>query len=216
MRKAIMEAIANINQTWAGDILPCMNIHDSSSQEPLPTEKQLVHLVEKIIDRDESALSELYDITLAKVYGLAMKITRRFDLAEEVAEDTYWQVWHEAGRFDAERGSVMAWIMLICRSRSLDLLRRQDRAESHPQPDELAPHELSASPLDLLLVLERSSALHGAMSRLTPIQRQLVALAFFKGYTHEEIAQQTCIALGSVKSHIKRAQSLLKAALTNS
>ena len=108
----------------------------------------------------------------------------------------------------------MAWLMLICRSRALDALRKLDEADSHPEPSELIVEtEFSCPVLGQLLNLERDSALHIAISKLSAIQRQLIALAFFKGYTHQEISEQTDLPLGSVKSHIKRAQALLKDAL---
>ena len=176
---------------------------------------QFFNIVQGMIERDEASLTELYELTLSKVYGLALKITRRHDLAEEVAEDTYMQAWQEATRFDSGRGPTMAWLMMICRSRAIDALRRLDQAESHAAPEILNP-DLSGSnsPLDILLVLERESDMHIAMATLNPMQRQFIALAFFKGYTHEEIAMQMSMPLGSVKSNIKRAQTKLKIALT--
>lgn len=180
----------------------------------LPADK-FFSIVQGIVARDESSLSELYEQTLSKVYGLALKITRRHDLAEEVAEDTYMQAWQEAARFDSARGPTMAWLMMICRSRAIDALRRLDQAELHAEPEILKPDLTGAnSPLDILLVLERESDMRVAMATLSPVQRQLIALAFFKGFTHEEIALHMRMPLGSVKSNIKRAQSKLKSALT--
>ena len=176
---------------------------------------QFFNIVQGMIERDEASLAELYEHTLSKVYSLALKITRRHDLAEEVAEDTYMQAWQEAARFDSGRGPTMAWLMMICRSRAIDALRRLDQAESHAEPEILNPDlNGSNSPLDILLVLERESDMRIAMTTLSAVQRQLIALAFFKGYTHEEIAMQMCMPLGSVKSNIKRAQTKLKGALT--
>ena len=176
---------------------------------------QFFNIVQGMIERDEASLAALYELTLSKVYGLALKITRRHDLAEEVAEDTYMQAWQEATRFDSGRGPTMAWLMMICRSRAIDALRRLDQAESHAEPEILNPDlNGSNSPLDILLVLERESDMRIAMTTLSAVQRQLIALAFFKGYTHEEIAMQMCMPLGSVKSNIKRAQTKLKVALT--
>ena len=177
---------------------------------------QFFIIVQGMIERDEASLAELYELTLSKVYGLALKITRRHDLAEEVAEDTYMQAWQEVARFDSERGPTMAWLMIICRSRAIDALRRLDQAESHAAPETLDPDLSSAnSPLDILLALERETDIRIAMTTLSPVQRQLIALAFFKGYTHEDIAQQMHIPLGTVKSHIKRAQNTLKAKLNS-
>lgn len=186
--------------------------------EPLPPfdieANTLRLLLERMASRDESALEQFYALTLSKVYGLALKITRRHDLAEEVVGDTYWQAWHQAARFDAGRGVPMAWLMLMCRSRALDALRKLDEAQSHPDPTELVQEtEFSGPPLEQLLTLERDSALYAAMTTLSPTQKQLIALAFFKGYSHQEIADYSHIPLGSVKSHIKRAQALLKDAL---
>ena len=170
-----------------------------------------------ILARDEDSLAELYDDTIAKVYGLALKITRRHDLAEEVVEDTYMQVWQEAAKYNAERGPIIAWLMIICRSRAIDALRRLDQAESHAAPEILANDIAKvSSPLDILLVLERESTIKLAMADLTAQQRQLIALAFFKGFTHEEIALQMQMPLGTVKSNIKRAQDKLKVALNKS
>lgn len=171
-------------------------------------------IVKGMVARNEASLAELYDCTLSKVYGLALKITRRHDLAEDVVGDTYWQAWQEAPRFDSTRGPTIAWLMMICRSRAIDALRRLDEAESHPEPQDLVAHETAASvPLENLLILERDSALYIAMNALGATQRQLIALAFFKGLTHEDIAEQMNMPLGSVKSNIKRAQTKLKAAL---
>ncbi len=179
----------------------------------LPT-SQFFNVIEGMIERDEQSLAELYDCTLAKVYGLALKITRRHDLAEEVVEDTYMQAWQEVSKFDIARGPVMAWLMMICRSRAIDALRRLDQAESHADPESLSNDTGKvSSPLDILLLLERESDIQIAMIGLNPLQRQLISLAFFKGYTHEEIASQMHMPLGTVKSNIKRAQDKLKIAL---
>ena len=181
----------------------------------VPPTDQFFSIVQGLVARDEQSLAELYDCTLAKVYGLALKITRRHDLAEEVVEDTYMQAWQEIAKFDYNRGPVIAWLMVICRSRAIDALRRLDVAESHAEPEHLET-ELGkeASPLDILMLLERESAIQLAMTQLNALQRQLLALAFFKGYTHDEIAQQMQMPLGTVKSTIKRAQDKLKVALS--
>ena len=181
----------------------------------VPPTDQFFSIVQGLLTRDEQSLAELYDCTLAKVYGLALKITRRHDLAEEVVEDTYMQAWQEIAKFDYNRGPVIAWLMVICRSRAIDALRRLDVAESNAEPEHL-DIELGkeGSPLDILMLLERESAIQLGMAQLNALQRQLLALAFFKGFTHDEIAQQMQMPLGTVKSTIKRAQDKLKVALS--
>ncbi|MBX9637853.1 sigma-70 family RNA polymerase sigma factor [Nitrosomonas sp.] len=175
-----------------------------------------MHLwITAIAGHDEQALAELYEATLARVYGLVLRITRSPQAAEEVSEDVYWQVWREAPRFDAQRGNVIAWLLTITRSRALDYLRKQDSAELCEEPELLLMHEpaCDGDPQDLLSATQTNHQLNQALQQLEPVQRQLVALAFFRGLTHEEITALTGMALGTVKSHIRRALKQLHDAL---
>ena len=163
---------------------------------------------------DEAALSAFYDATINRVYGLALRITRQPESAAEVVSDVYFQVWREARRYDARRGNVAAWLMTICRSRALDLLRRADEAETHPEPESLRPETAERDTVhDLLGAVQERSALHGALARLTPLQRQLIALAFFRGMSHQEIAAHARLPLGSVKTYIRKALAVLREGL---
>ena len=161
---------------------------------------------------DEAALGRLYDATLGKVYGFALRLTGKPEAAEEVVGEVYLQVWRQADRYDGERGSVMAWLMMLTRSRALDSLRRADPAESHPEPDALlVDREGEGSrPLDSLLELEEHSRLAEALAALAPVQRQLIALAFYRDLSHQEIADYSGLPLGTVKSHIRRALDKLR------
>ncbi len=175
-------------------------------------EAQLRAWLAAIQRQDENALADLYDATVARVYGLALRITRSRETAEEVAEDVYMQVWRDAGRFDPQRGvGVLGWLLVICRSRALDALRRTDSAEAHPDPETLVA-ELAGEegPESLLQAAQQHSALHAALNTLNATQRQLLALAFFRGMTHDEIAAHVSLPLGTVKSHIRRALLALK------
>ena len=106
--------------------------------------------IARIVEQDQQALAELYDALVGRVYGLALRITRQVQLAEEVVEDTFWQVWRQAPRFDPERGTAMAWIMAIARSRALDALRGKDPAECDSDPWSLAgiPVAVQSDPLE--------------------------------------------------------------------
>lgn len=172
-------------------------------------------LIQRMSAGDEAALGQLYDLTLSRVYGLAMKITGRRELAEEICVETFWQSWREASRYDARRGQPLAWLMVMTRTRALDALRRLDRAASTPEPETNLENDAApeASPLDHLLHSERTGALRAALTALTPIQRQLVALAFYKDLSHQQISHQTGLPLGTVKSHLKRAQHSLRTLL---
>jgi RNA polymerase sigma-70 factor (ECF subfamily) len=109
----------------------------------------------------------------------------------------------------------MSWLLTITRSRALDSLRRDDEAEAHPEPESLLAGEASADgdPQDLLEATQRDRRVHQALATLDALPRQLLALAFFCGLTHEEIAARAGLPLGTVKSHIRRALAALKAVL---
>jgi RNA polymerase sigma factor (sigma-70 family) len=168
-----------------------------------------------ISKNDQAALAHFYDLTVSRVYSIALRIVRHVHLAEEVVSDVYMQVWRDAHRYDDSRGRVLGWLLIITRSRALDLLRRQDEAFSHPEPYELIsePESEQKSAHDLLEAAQAGTALHEAMQALTPLQRQLLSLAFFRGLSHSEIVEQSGIPLGSVKTHIRRALTALKSKL---
>jgi RNA polymerase sigma-70 factor (ECF subfamily) len=167
---------------------------------------------------DEAALGELYDATLGKVYGLALRITGRPETAEDVVAEVYQQAWYQAARYQPDRGRPLTWLLTMARSRALDQLRGRDKAELHPEPDTLAEPLAKAEggPIDMLLAVERAGILHTALARLRPIQRQLLALAFYRDLTHQEIAEQTRLPLGTVKTHLRKALLRLKTDLSAS
>ncbi|HET9976695.1 MAG TPA: sigma-70 family RNA polymerase sigma factor [Burkholderiaceae bacterium] len=181
---------------------------------------ELAALVARICDQHEASLARLYESASGRVYGLVLRVVRNTALAEEVVEDVFWQVWREAPRFDAGRGKVMAWMLAIARSRAIDALRRQERVRAHEQAtgddDELqalADHDRAQGPEDLVAASQHHARLQALLAALEPLQRQLLSLAFFRGCTHEEIAAQTGLALGTVKSHIRRTLAALKGQL---
>lgn len=200
--------------------------HDEALSERLPrnpparpaTNEELAALLGRVMRQDEAALSDLYLRMSGAVYAVALRCTRRVDLAEEVLQDTFWQIWRQAPRFDPERGSAAAWVMIIARSRAMDALRALHRSQARTAPVSAADsvelcQDYAPDPFDLLGNVQRDSLLHKALSALDPLKRQLVGLAFYRGLTHEEIALQTGIPLGTVKSHLRRTLAALKQVL---
>jgi len=175
--------------------------------------QRLTGLVAGMAARDEAALAAFYDATVARAYGMALRVTRNAALAEEVVADAYHQAWREAARYDGDRSRPLTWLLMICRSRALDALRARDPAVAHAEPETLVAEgdqACATDPQDLVAAIEASDALHAALARLTAAQRQMLALAFFRGCSHQEIAVQTSLPLGTVKSQIRRALVALR------
>ena len=188
----------------------------TSTLDPLEADS-LTSLIEKIMCQDELALSSLYTRLSGAVFSLALRVTRNSASAEEVLQDVFWQVWRQAPRFDSSRGSVAAWVLTIARSRALDAARSHMRTpQSHTQTseelDDCIPSP-DAGPQDLLFAAQQGSRLQTALETLDPLRRQLVSLSFYRGLTQQEIADQTGLPLGSVKSHLRRSLLTLRDAL---
>jgi RNA polymerase sigma factor (sigma-70 family) len=216
--------------TWPG-------LHDGDGEEaaavsapaacaPALDDAQLAGLVLVAHAQHEPSLVRLYEATSGRVHGLVLRIVRLAPLAEEVVEDVFWQVWREAPRFDAGRGRVLAWLLAIARSRAIDALRRNERmraAEVTVEDDDTlealatqtGSSECSDDPFDLVGASQHHAQLHALLAGLEPLPRQLLALAFMRGCTHEEIAEQTGLALGTVKSHIRRTLVALRSQIAD-
>jgi len=182
---------------------------DASAAEQL----RLSALVARMAKADEAALGELYDAAIGRVYGFALRIVNQAGAAEEIASDVFLQAWRDAGRYDASRSRVLTWLLMICRSRALDRLRAREANEIlHDDPETLVSETASdgGSPADLLESMETNHALHAAIAKLQPMQRQMLGLAFFRGLSHQEIAAHMDLPLGTVKSHIRRAVEAMR------
>lgn len=196
------------------------SVHCSPSSRVVieSSDEELALLVGRVVDQDEAALASLYEQFSGRVYSLVFHITRDSQAAEEVLQDVFWQVWRQAPRFDAQRGSVRGWVCTMARSRALDAYRSQKRdvlLMSGPTTDEFLDGMASAEPgpQDLLAAAQEDSRLQSALKSLEPLRRQLVSLSFYRGLTHQEIADVTGLPLGTVKSHLRRSLAVLGAAL---
>jgi RNA polymerase sigma-70 factor (ECF subfamily) len=185
------------------------------SQSEAAVMRSLEALVERMRSGQERALEELYESTVGKLYALASAILRSAEDTEEIVCETYAYAWANAARFDASRANALGWLLMLCRSRALDRLR-QLRANANAL-DLVALRDTdgdsSDQPYDILYLMQRRSRVYTALSQLTPERRHLVSLAFLQGLSHQEIADTTRLPLGTVKSHVRRALTQLRAAL---
>lgn len=171
---------------------------------------QLCALVGQAATGDAQAFERFYDATVGYAQALARRMLAAHDLDDVLAE-AYFQAWREANRFDAARGSPVTWLLTIVRSRALDLLRRHRASHECEAPESLAePAADVPGPQELLASVEAGCALHAALAALSPQERWLLGLAYFRELTHAQISLATGLPLGTVKSSILRAQGKLR------
>ncbi|OWQ48279.1 hypothetical protein CDL60_06795 [Roseateles noduli] len=195
---------------------------------------RLASLMTRVAASDRSAFDELYRATSATLFGMVLRINRDRGHAEEVLQEVYITIWRQAPSFDLAHGKVLTWLTTIARHRAIDSLRRraaQPSTISHfgalggrdgggdgPGGEgerDLLDHLPSEqpSPLDLLDDANRAHALERCMSQLSGEQRSSLALAYYQGLSHAEVAEHMSQPLGTVKSWVRRGLSSLRGCL---
>jgi RNA polymerase sigma-70 factor, ECF subfamily len=156
--------------------------------------------------RDRAAFSALYRATSANLFGMALRIVRKRQWAEEVLQEAFVKIWNHASSYDPNRGTPMTWMINVVRNQAFDMKRRADvRAELNAVPvdedllpaSEDDPSEQTAIDADL-------ARLQRCLDQLAEEQRQCMLLVYHDGYTLTEIAQRRRLPLGTVKTWIRR------------
>jgi RNA polymerase sigma-70 factor (ECF subfamily) len=169
--------------------------------------------------KDQGAFARLYELTAPKLFGVAVRILRREDWAEEVVQDCFVNVWNHAGSYSAGRSAPMTWMTSIVRNRCLDWLRRPSPEVVLVAADDEADDPLEAlpsddrGPLDELARSADAQALADCLRRLDAKQRQAIMLAFYDGLSHSELASHLRQPLGTVKTWVRRGLERLKGCL---
>jgi RNA polymerase sigma factor (sigma-70 family) len=179
------------------------------------TDHVLIQLIERVAERDQGALKQLYELSSPRLYGLALRVVSRPELAEDVLQEAFLNVWRIAADYRRSLSPPMAWLGLIVRSRALDLLRR--RASERADEGEVLSavhHETIAGqaldPMDSTDLGQQASALRQCLSRLEANQREVVSLAYLRDLSHGELAAQLKLPLGTVKTWIRRGLAQLR------
>lgn len=175
----------------------------------------LMTLIERIAQRDEAALKALYDLTARKLYGLSLRVVGSAEAAEDALQESFLQVWRNAGDYRATLSPPMAWLGLIVRSRSLDSLRRRAAERSHltQELDETLADTLEGDtpdPLDTSLASQQAWALHQCLGQLEHKQREVISLAYLRDLSHGELSERLALPLGTVKTWIRRGLDRLR------
>lgn len=179
----------------------------STTHDPEPAD-----LIARCARGDQAALARLYDATAAMVNGLALRILGDRGGAEEITGDVYLQVWRSAASYDARRGSPVAWLLTIARTRAIDRLRAtaSDRRQTAPLELGLAASTSEPGPEEASSLAQRGRRVRAALERLSREQREAIELAFFAGLSHAEIAQALGAPLGTVKTRIRLGMGRLR------
>ena len=169
-------------------------------------------LVEAIGRGSRLALKRLYDLESKRLYGIALRIVRRPEVAADVLQEAFIQIWQNARSYSPERGAAQAWLTGIVRFRALDAVRKTGREVLSGDP---ALGDVAEEPdvIERIGAEAEASALRRCLGLLDDIQRRLVVLAFVDGYSHSEIAERIAEPLGTVKSRIRRGLAALKTCL---
>jgi RNA polymerase sigma-70 factor (ECF subfamily) len=180
-----------------------------------PAPEQLSDLLARCALRDQRAFATLYQFSSAKLFAVAVRITRRRDWAEEVLQEAFVNIWNHAAGYNSAKSAPMTWMTAIVRNRALDWLRRPREVEIDEEHEELMasiPDE-SPGPEELLRRSLEAGELAECMKTLTEEQQRCITLAFFYGLSHGELAEQMRKPLGTVKTWIRRGLDRLKGCL---
>jgi RNA polymerase sigma-70 factor (ECF subfamily) len=178
----------------------------------------LQQLLARVALGDRAAFRRLYDATAPSLFGVALRIVRQRDRAEEVLQDAFVSAWNRAAGYQAALSQPMTWLTAIVRNRALDELRSgaRHRAESLEERErEGAPEMVDKrpNPLGLLEQAADALAIRDCLNKIEGSQRQCLALVYYHGLSHSEIAGQIGSPIGSVKVWLRRGLEKLKRCL---
>jgi RNA polymerase sigma factor (sigma-70 family) len=175
--------------------------------------KELAHLSDEalvalVVRSDEVALAELYDRYGRAAYGLALRILRDEDLAQDAVQEAFLAVWRSAGRFLPERAKASTWILTLVHRRAVDLVRREERRRAEPL-DETFEAVAGSTEESAWLRFERERV-QAALRQLSDQQREALELAYYGGFTQSELAERLGLPLGTIKSRMFAGLSRLR------
>jgi RNA polymerase sigma-70 factor, ECF subfamily len=181
-----------------------LSVQQAEAVETQRLNQQNLSLIERIIGRDRQALAALYDRYARVVYSVVYRSLGSVEESEEVVMDVFAKIWTTADKYNPDKARVDTWIFMMARSRVLDRLRSRQRRNKLTEA--IAIEDLPTNTADNSLDLEiadRRTQILTALATLPPEQRQVLELAYYGGWSHREIAEQTGMALGTVKTRIR-------------
>lgn len=166
-------------------------------------------LLRRVIEKDSSAMTRLFDRYAGMVYSVALRVLRDAGRAEDLLQDVFFQLWRKPDSFSSSRGSLGAWLLVVTRNRAIDILRRR-------RPTESVEDYPLASGVNLASEVEREvmmQKVRRALTALPPEQRNALEMAYFEGLSQTEISERTGNPLGTVKTRMRLGLMSLRKAL---
>lgn len=192
-----------------------LQIDMSTAATKIERDQDWAAQLDLIATADQTALARFYDLTNRAAFGLILKILNDRPNAEEVLLDVYSQVWRQAGFYNSERGTPLAWLMTIARTRALDRLRsgRQEKLRNESLETVADPRSSEHNPEEAAVSTEQQRLIRKALADLSPEQRQVIELAYFSGMSQSEISLHLGQPLGTVKTRVRLGMIKLKESL---
>lgn len=168
--------------------------------------------------RDAAAFRALYDASSSKLFGFALRILHKRELAEEVLQESFVAIWNNAANYQSHLAAPMTWMATIVRNKAFDHLRRTGAAveidaEQFDREVMNALQDPQATPIEALQMSGDAKALAWCMSALEGAHRQVVALAYYHDLSHSEVAERLTLPIGTVKTWIRRSLEKLRICL---
>lgn len=185
-----------------------------SAVHSLDDATDLDHTLRLVARGDRNAFAELYQSTSARLFAICLRMLRQRSDAEDALQDIFITVWKRASTYDSSHGNPMAWLVAIARSKAIDRLRagKKDLRNITLDPD--APFIDPAPPVeDVVVSSDEAYRLDACLSSLEDKQRDAIEAAFIEGSTHNELAEQMAVPLGTMKSWIRRGLIQLRTCL---
>jgi RNA polymerase sigma factor (sigma-70 family) len=181
--------------------------------------QQLKIWLAAVARKDADAFRLLYEATSSKLFGFALRILFKRELAEEAIQESFVSIWNNAGGYQASLAAPMTWMTTVVRNKAFDMLRRMDNAveidaDMFDKDVMDALESADPTPIESLQLTQDSKALARCLARLEGLHRQAIALAFYHDLSHSEVAEQMKLPLGTVKTWVRRGLERLRLCLT--
>lgn len=170
----------------------------------MATPADLTSLIASVAKGDEAAFESIYEATRAKLFGVVLRILRRRDIAEEVVQDAYVKIWNSAGQFDPSLGSPVTWMVSIARNRAIDVARKRSEVSLDDEPAIAEIASDTPDPLARSQMTEELKRILECLGQLDPDRQRMVLLAYYNGWSREQLSEKFNTPLNTVKTWLRR------------